>query len=122
MTLTDRSVLAQNMEHTRTVSRTLKPSLKRGSEYQAAPSANTSMTKRPRGGLIQANEQGDSTRREISQAGTEDSCTSAWAIRRAMSKGPCSKELGKGVMVSTDHGLFERLYLATLTLDRSMVL
>ncbi|KAF6221378.1 hypothetical protein HO133_002233 [Letharia lupina] len=89
-----RPVLSQNMEYTRTVSRTLKPDLERRFTDQAAPPVGTWMEKRPRG-IRQADEQGDSIRLEFSQGGTGDSDRSTRAIRQTISPGPPSKDSGE---------------------------
>lgn len=100
-----RPVLSQNMEYTRTVSRTLKPDLERRFTDQAAPPVGTWMKKRPRG-IRQADEQGDSIRLEFSQGGTGDSDRSTRAIRQTISPGPPSKDSGESVKVSTNPKFF----------------
>ena len=70
--LDHRPVIAQNMEYSRTVSRTLKPNLERGAKPQAAP---------PEGG-------------------TESSGRWTSSMRRTTSPKPLSKDSGDMVRVS----------------------
>lgn len=104
--LDHRSVLAQRMEYTRNVSRTLTPNLERRSVDQAAPPVGTGSIKRPRRGFTQVDEQGESIRLDLSQGGTEDSDRSARAIRRTVSPALLSKVSGESVRVSTNPNLF----------------
>ena len=103
-----RSVLAQNMENTRTVSRTLKPDLKRRFKNQTAPPVGNRMIPHPREGFTQADELGDSIRLEPSQGSTEDSGRSVRAMRQTMSPGALSKDVGESVRVSPNLNLFGR--------------
>ncbi len=95
-----RPALAQNMEYTRTVSRTLKPDVERHIENQTAPPVNTRMVTHPRG-FTQADEQGDLMTLKSPQGGTKMSGRSR-AMRRSMSPGPLSKDSGESVRVSTN--------------------
>lgn len=94
------SELAQNMEYTRTVSRTLKLDLDRRPKRYSGPLLDTCEIKRRRGGFTEADEQGDSTRLEVSQVDTGSSGECAKAMRRTISPGPLSKDSRKRVNVS----------------------
>ena len=99
-----RPALAQNMEHTRTVSRTLKPDVERHIENQTAPPVNTWMVTHPRR-FTQVDEKGNLMALKSPQGGTRISGRSR-ALRRSMSPGPLSKDSGESVRVSTNANYF----------------
>lgn len=92
----DRSVLAQNTDYTRTVSRTLKPDLGRRLEDRAVQLVGNRMTKRPRTGFIRADQREDSIRLEkLSQVDIEDIGKSTRAMRQVKSARPLSFNAGE---------------------------
>lgn len=95
--LGDRPVLAQNMEYTKTISRVLKPDLKRRSKVHAAPPMNVLITKCPRGDFTQADKQGDSTRQTSSHGGAEDFGRSLRAKEQAANQGRLSENSRESV-------------------------
>lgn len=107
--LDDRSMLSQNMEYTKTVSRTLKPDLERHFEDQAAPSAGALGMKRSRGDFTQADQRGDSIGLESSQGGTGNSGRSARAMRPIVRLRSLHKDSGDSFLVSTNPDLFGEL-------------
>lgn len=111
-----RSMLAQNTQYTRTVSRTLTSDLKRRFEDHATLPVSTGMIKRPGRGSTQADELGDSMRLELLQGTTEDSGRTTRAVRRSPES--LSMDLGESVRVSTNLFLFGGLFLADLTANR----
>ena len=111
------SVLAQHMEYTKPVSRTLMPNTQRHFEDQGAPLVGSRSLKRPRG-LAQADKQGQLIRLELSQGGTEDPNGLA-RTRRTISQERLSHISGETVRVSTNFPLFCSLSLAKLTDNRS---
>ena len=102
------SALAQNMENTRTVSKTLEPGLERRFKNQTVPPVGDRMITHPREVFTQADEQGGSIRFEPSHGSTEDSGRSMRAMRRTMSPGALSKDTGESVRVSLNLNLFGR--------------
>ena len=99
----DPSVLAQNTEHTRTVTRVLKPELKRRFIDQASPLGGSWMIKRPGGGFTEAEDQGGMSRSAESwQGDTRDLGKSTRATKWTRSPRSLSKDSGESVRVSTN--------------------
>ena len=112
--LAHRPVLDQDMEYTRTVSRTLRPNLERKAKTQAAPPVGAQRTKRPREGFTQAEQQGDWIRLDLSQGDTVASGGRTSSMRRTMSPRPLSKDLGDIGKVGTTYDLCRVLNLTNL--------
>jgi hypothetical protein len=117
--LDDRSVLAQNTDYTRTVSRTLKPNLGRRLEDGAVQIVGNRMTKRPRTGFTRADQREDSIRlEELSQVDTEDIGKSTRAMRQVKSARPLSSNAGERDHVRTTPAVLWVLSVAKVTSNR----
>ena len=99
------SVLAQHMKYTKSVSRTLMPNIQRRFEDQRAPLLRSRSIERPRGGLAQANKQGQLTRLVTSKGGNQDA-NRLVRTRRTISQEHLSQISGGTVMVSIVFPLF----------------
>ena len=97
--LSHHSALAQHMKYTKFVSRTLMPNIQRRFENQRAPLLRSRSIERPRGGLAQADKQGQLIRLESSKCGTQDADRLV-RTRRTVSQEHSSQISGGTVIVS----------------------
>ena len=111
------SVLAQHMEYTKPISRTLMPNFQRRFEDQGSPLLGSRSIERPRGGLGQADKQGQLTRLESSKGGTEDAVKLV-RTRRTISQEHLSQISRGKIMVSMIFPPFWSLSLIQLTDNR----
>lgn len=101
--LGDRSVLAQNMQYNKTVSRLLKPELERRIPEQAGPPAGTRTIKHPRGIFTRADElENLAVSQKVSQGDIAKLGQSMRITERTVSPRPLSRESGERMPVSTN--------------------
>lgn len=101
--LEDESMLAQNTEHTRTVSRILKPDHEKHFSDQDEVPVGTRTIKRPRGSFTREDEHEDLIRLEEVMLGkSKDSGNPTRAMKWTMSPGPFSEDSGESTRVSKD--------------------
>ena len=117
--LEDWSLLAQNMNETRNMPRTLKLDLGKPFDDQATLSAGTQITKHPREGFPGANDQRDSIKfGELSRGNAENSGRLSSVVNRTTSPGSLGEDSRESIAASMSPDLFWYPSMANPTSNR----